>query len=125
MARDKLICDVFSPSGGVEGLRSRLPDLGRVTSVFKALSDETRAKIVFLLGVHEMCVCDLATVLEVTLPAISHHLRILKANGLVIGRREGKMVYYRLSGNHALGIIQEAEDALREARDEEMAEYAL
>lgn len=125
MKREKFICEVFSPSENVEEVRNEIPELGKVVGIFKVLSDDTRARLVYLLGSREMCVCDLATVLRVTLPAISHHLRLLKAHGLVKSRREGKMVLYSLADSHVLGIIQEARDAIKSARDEEMADYAL
>jgi ArsR family transcriptional regulator len=125
MKREKFVCEVFSPSEHVEEVRGEIPDLSKVVGIFKVLSDETRAKLVYLLGSREMCVCDLATVLQVTLPAISHHLRLLKAHGLVKSRREGKMMMYSLQDSHTVGIIQEARDAIKSARDEEMADYAL
>ncbi len=125
MKREKFVCEIFSPSENVEEVRNEIPDLSQVVGIFKVLSDETRAKLVYLLGSREMCVCDLATVLQVTLPAISHHLRLLKALGLVRSKREGKMVLYSLADSHTVGIIHEARKAIKSARDEEMAEYAL
>lgn len=64
---------------------------------FKALSDEKRIRILKLLTVREMCVCELMIALDVTQPNLSHHLRILENQGLVNRRKEGKWAYYSLT----------------------------
>ena len=63
--------------------------------VFKQLSDPTRVRIFWLLSHREECVINIAALLEMSSPAVSHHLRALKASGLIVSRREGKEVYYR------------------------------
>lgn len=72
---------------------------------FKALSDETRLKILSLLTKHELCVCEIIDELDMTQSAVSHHLKILKNAELVEDRREGKWIYYRLHDDNmqALG----------------------
>lgn len=65
-------------------------------AVFKALSDETRLRILFLLTTGELCVCELVAVLEMPQGKISRHLSVLKNAGLVSDRREGTWIYYRL-----------------------------
>jgi ArsR family transcriptional regulator len=72
------------------------PDLRAVTKLFKALADETRVRIVALLGPGELCVCELQEVLDLPQPTVSRHLALLRAAGLVQDRREGNWVYYRL-----------------------------
>jgi DNA-binding transcriptional ArsR family regulator len=67
-----------------------------MVSLFKALSDETRLRILNLLREKELCVCELMEVLEMPQPRISHQLRILKEAGLVVDRREGKWIIYAL-----------------------------
>ena len=85
-----------------EGLRRRRLPLGaanRAARQAKALSDPTRlALAATLLDVDELCVCDLSWVLERAENLVSHHLRLLRSEGLVDGRREGKMVMYSLTG---------------------------
>ena len=66
--------------------------------LFKNLSDETRLCIVLLLReMGELCVCDLCTALEQSQPKISRHLAMLRESGLLLDRKQGKWVYYRLS----------------------------
>jgi ArsR family transcriptional regulator len=69
----------------------------RLAETFKALSDPTRVAIVNRLGrVTEACVCDLTAAFELSQPTISHHLRILRAAGLVESERHGTWAYYRV-----------------------------
>jgi ArsR family transcriptional regulator len=69
---------------------------------FKALSDEKRIRILKLLTVREMCVCELMIALDVTQPNLSHHLKILENQGLVNRRKEGKWAYYSLTNLKAI-----------------------
>lgn len=66
-----------------------------VSEVFKLLSDANRLQIFWILCHEEACVIQLATWLDITSPAVSHHLKLLKEGGLIAGRRDGKEVYYR------------------------------
>jgi len=75
-----------------------------------------RTRILYLLSFGELCVCDLAEVLETSLPAVSHHLRLLKMMHLVKYRRDGRMVYYSLSDGHVLRLIQVAQEHYAEDR---------
>ncbi|NWG11421.1 metalloregulator ArsR/SmtB family transcription factor [Candidatus Bathyarchaeota archaeon] len=67
------------------------------SSFFKALADETRIRILKLLEVREMCVCEIMVALDLTQPTASHHLGLLENAGLVSGRKEGKWVFYSLA----------------------------
>lgn len=91
-------------------LRASLDDVAAVSELFRALSDETRTKIVHLLAQRELCVCDLACLLRITLPAVSHHLRLLKALRLVRSRRRGKQVFYALDDDHVRTLIAVAQE---------------
>jgi ArsR family transcriptional regulator len=91
-----------------DGLRASLLEVAGLSELFKALSDETRTKILHLVGQRELCVCDLAFLLDMTLPAVSHHLRFLKALRLVRSRKDGKNVFYSLDDGHVLALIETA-----------------
>lgn len=69
----------------------------KTAELFKALSDENRVKILKLLQSGEMCACHLNEEITVTQPTMSHHMRILCDSGIVIGRKEGKWMYYSIS----------------------------
>jgi biotin operon repressor len=74
-------------------------DASNPATVFGALGDETRIKIVKLLSTGRRSVGELATALEISQPNISHHLRILKEAGLVQATREGRNIYYSISND--------------------------
>jgi ArsR family transcriptional regulator len=88
-----------------------LMDLG---DAFKVFSDFTRLKILYALLNHEMCVCDIAQVLGMSISAISHQLRVLKQARLVKYRREGKTVFYALSDDHVRSIINQGLEHVEE-----------
>lgn len=75
-------------------------NLFQMAELFKALNDPTRLKIVNALILSEMCVCDIAALLNMNQPAISHHLKVLRQTQLIKYRREGKIVYYTLNDEH-------------------------
>ncbi len=66
-----------------------------VADIFKQLGDTTRIRIFWLLCHFEECVINISAMMEMSSPAVSHHLRPLKNSGLIVSRREGKEVYYR------------------------------
>ena len=86
--------------------------------LFKALSDQTRLSIVMLLReADELCVCDLCAVTGESQPKISRHMALLRESGLVLDRKDGKWVYYRLSPAipaWAAAIIDSSWNCLRE-----------
>ena len=73
--------------------------------LFKVLGDPTRLKIISSLMLEEMCVCDVAAVMGMSQPAVSHHLKVSKAARLVKYRREGKQIYYGLDDEHVTNIF--------------------
>jgi len=110
------LCDSFCPSDNLDNLKGKVLEVAGLSEIFKVLGDETRTKILYLLAHGELCVCDLASILDMSLPAVSHHLRLLKALRLVKYRREGKMVYYSLDDEHILNLIREAQAHFAEGR---------
>ena len=89
-------------------------ELYDLAELFKVFGDSTRIRILFVLFEAEVCVCDLAKVLNTTQSAISHQLRILKANKLVNSRREGKSVFYSLADGHVRTIIAQGREHIEE-----------
>ena len=76
------------------------PNQSRIESrFFKALSDENRIRILKLLLVREMCVCEIMIALNITQPNLSHHLRILENQRLVNRRKKGKWAYFSLTNS--------------------------
>ena len=76
-----------------------------LAELFKIFGDSTRIKILYALFEAELCVCDMAQLLGLSQTAVSHQLRVLKANKLVRFRREGKIVFYSLADEHVRRII--------------------
>ena len=89
-------------------------ELYDLAELFKIFGDSTRIRILFVLFEAEVCVCDLAKVLNMTQSAISHQLRILKQNKLVKNRREGKSIFYSLADAHVRTIINQGRDHIEE-----------
>jgi ArsR family transcriptional regulator len=86
MARDK------RPAGAV-----CCTSVANLEQVFKAVADQTRLRILALLADGEVCVCDIQAALGVPQPRVSRHLAYLRRMGLVVDRKEGLWVYYRLA----------------------------
>ena len=94
-----------------ERVKSEMEDDGcfsLLSGFFKIISDDTRIKIMYALSKSELCVNDLAVILDMTKSAISHQLRLLKGSGQVKSRKEGKFVYYSLDDEHVFEIIENA-----------------
>lgn len=101
--------DKIVNSETVEKVKETMPNeelLYDVAELFKVFGDSTRIRIICALFDQEMCVYDLTACLDMTQSAISHQLRILKANKLVKNRREGKMMYYSLDDEHVKLIFE-------------------
>lgn len=78
-----------------------------VAEVFKQLGDTTRIRIFWLLCHCEECVLNISALMKMSSPAVSHHLRPLKNNGLIVSRREGKEVYYRAADTEESRLLHE------------------
>ena len=85
-----------------------------LAELFKIFGDSTRIKILYVLFEAEMCVCDIAQLLNMTQSAISHQLRALKQSKLVKYRREGKTVFYSLADGHVRTIINQGMEHVAE-----------
>ena len=104
----------------VEQVKAAMPpedDLFEVAELFKAFGDSTRAKIICALSQSELCVGDLAQLLEMNQSAVSHQLRLLKQARLVKTRRDGKVRYYSLADEHIQEMFKVAfEHVMEESR---------
>ena len=85
-----------------------------LVELFKVFGDVTRVKIIYALLESEMCVCDIASLLDMTQSAISHQLRVLKKSRLVKFRKEGKTVFYSLDDQHIDKIFSFGLDHIKE-----------
>lgn len=103
--------DIVKKVNGKMPKEDKLYDLA---DFFKVFADSTRIKILYVLMCGEMCVCDLAQILNMTQSAISHQLRTLKQMDLVRNRREGKTVFYSLADGHIKTILSQGMDHIEE-----------
>ncbi len=96
-------------SKNLDLLKANLPDeqkLYDLAELFKVFGDSTRTRILSCLSVSEMCVNDLASVLNMTISAVSHQLRVLRNAKLVKAQKQGKEVYYSLDDDHVIKIME-------------------
>lgn len=84
---------------------SGVDEFRTVSELFSLLGDSTRIRIFWLLCHCEQCVLNIAALLEMSSPAVSHHLRTLRDTGLIVGRREGKEVFYRAADSEAAQLL--------------------
>ncbi|MGD9707030.1 MAG: ArsR/SmtB family transcription factor [Candidatus Delongbacteria bacterium] len=87
------------------------------TKIFKALGDETRLRIVKMLEVKKMCVCEITSIIGSSMPTVSNHLKILKEAGLVEQDRDEKYMNYSLTGSRD-GFIGEVLELVRSIDEE-------
>ena len=101
----------------VKDVKQKMPEDGLIydlAELFKVFADSTRMKIIFALMENELCVCDMANIVQTTQSAISHQLRILKQSKLVKFRKEGKVVYYSLDDEHISQIVKKGREHIEE-----------
>ena len=101
----------------VAQVRETLPPeqtLSDLAELFKIFGDATRIRILLVLFQSEVCVYDLAKLLNMTQSAISHQLRLLKQARLVKSRREGKIVFYSLADSHVRTMLDQGMEHIRE-----------
>ena len=88
-------------------------DQRKTALIFKAFCDENRVRILNLLRGGEKCACRLLEELSISQPTLSHHMKILCDSGIVVGRKEGKWMHYRISRSG----VQLAEEYLKGLTD--------
>lgn len=101
----------------VKRVKEKMPEDGFIYDLaefFKVFADSTRMKIIYALLEDELCVCDIANIVNTTQSAISHQLRILKQSKLVKFRREGKVIYYSLDDEHISAIVKKGCEHIEE-----------
>lgn len=101
----------------VEQIRESMPpeeELFNLAEFFKVFGDTTRIRILYALFQSDMCVCDIAHLLDMTQSAISHQLRVLKSAKLVRYRKEGRVVYYSLDDEHIKAIFDQGYQHIKE-----------
>jgi ArsR family transcriptional regulator len=101
----------------IAAVREQLPPeelLYDLAELFKIFGDSTRIRILYALLESELCVCDIAKLINVSQSAVSHQLRVLKASKLVKFRREGKVVFYSLADDHVMRILSQGMEHIEE-----------
>ncbi len=115
---DEFVCSENMPHGElIENILNDMPDEGMLCELaefFRVFGDSTRIRILYALSKSEMCVCDIAELLNVSQSAVSHQLQILRSKRLVKYRREGKTVFYSLNDEHIFTIIGQGIDHIKE-----------
>ncbi|MDP3024739.1 MAG: metalloregulator ArsR/SmtB family transcription factor [candidate division Zixibacteria bacterium] len=110
--RKKDVCEIFCYNKKlVDSLKREIIGRGEIaglSSIFDVLSDQTRLKMIYLLSKRELCVCDLANVLNLSISAVSHQLRRLRDLRLVKFRSEGKMAFYSLEDSMVKDLFKSA-----------------
>lgn len=117
---DMLICECsvihHDVLDRVQGKMPRLEDMCALSELFKSFGDQTRLKILFALSEEELCVCDIAELLNMTQSAISHQLRVLRNVRLVKHTKRGKSVYYSLDDEHVSEIFKQGLEHVKHTR---------
>ena len=101
----------------IETVNRHMPDIDTLydlAELYRIFGDSTRIRILYALFESEVCVCDIASVLNMTVSAISPQLRVLKAAKLVKYRKEGKTCYYSLADDHVKTIIAQGVEHIKE-----------
>ena len=108
---EKMGCDLMHVHEAiVKKVTAEMPSedvLFDLSELFKVFGDSTRIRILYCLFASEMCVCDIATLLNMTQSAISHQLSVLKKSKLVKSRRDGKVVFYSLADGHVRTMLDQ------------------
>lgn len=89
------------------------------TKIFKALGDETRLRIVKMLEIKKMCVCEITSIIESSMPTVSNHLKILKEAGLVVQDRSEKYMNYSIADKN--GFAGEVIDLIGSINNEKVS----
>lgn len=118
MAKEPEVCEFLCVhEDAVAEVRSQIPEartLSDLAELYKLFGDPTRLKILMSLSRHELCVCDLASLIEMSQSAVSHQLRVLKQGRLVKSRREGKSIFYSLADDHVHSVLAQGMEHISE-----------
>ena len=93
----------------IQEIKEKMPEdriVLKIANISRILGDPVRIKILLALSQRELCVCDLASLLNMTQSAVSHQLRLLRNTNFVKYRKEGKSVYYSLADKHVMKLIE-------------------
>ena len=114
MSKNEFVCDCNTiHKEVVDNTLKKMPEqdeFNKMAEFFKILGDTTRTKILFALDTNEMCVCDIANVLNMSKSSISHQLGTLRRSGIVKCRKQGKEVYYMLDDDHVQKVFEIAKE---------------
>ncbi|TCP55515.1 ArsR family transcriptional regulator [Tumebacillus sp. BK434] len=107
-AKTEACCNVIHEDTVDKVKAAELPEeqVSELATIFQALGDTTRVRIIHALVQSEMCVCDLAAVLGMTQSAISHQLRTLRNLRIIKRRKEGRVAYYSIDDHHILTLFK-------------------
>ncbi|MBW3635000.1 MAG: metalloregulator ArsR/SmtB family transcription factor [Armatimonadetes bacterium] len=109
LSRENLTCDAYNDDPiRVRRVAVQMPEgtvFDHTSALLKALADPVRARILYALTIEPLCVCELATLLDMSMPAVSHHLKILNDAGFFDIRKEGKFACYHLRDQHLGGAL--------------------
>ena len=103
----------------ISEVKKKMPDEDIVeilSETFKTLGDRTRIKILYALSKSELCVCDISAIIDMSMSAVSHQLRVLRNMKLVRYRKEGKMAYYSLDDKHIVQLIRVSYEHIMEQK---------
>lgn len=109
-------CDVIHEKSVQQALNAMIEEstVSKLADFFKVFGDKTRIKILQALSSGELCVCDIAVVLNMTKSAVSHQLRFLREVNLIKARRDGKNVFYSLADSHVKTILSQGLEHIEE-----------
>ena len=120
MSKNEFICDCnVIHQDLVENTRKQMGDedlLNKMAEFFKILGDTTRVNILYALDKNELCVCDIANVLNMSKSSISHQLGTLRRSGIVKCKKVGKEVFYTLDDNHVQEVFEVATEHIKHRR---------
>ena len=106
----EVTCDAYNDDPKRVGrVFDRMPSdraFEQMALVLRAMADPVRARILYALTIEPLCVCEFSRLLEMSMPAVSHHLRILTMSGLLTVRKEGKFACYYLHDERLTGILR-------------------
>lgn len=112
MNKNKDVCQIKTINKNkVSKVKKQMLDenvFNSLSDTFKTLGDKTRVKILHALSREELCVCDISAILNMSISAVSHQLRILRNMKLVKYRKNGKIVYYSLDDEHIVQLLKMA-----------------